>query len=402
MEKEELSILKKYWENSAFKVLLVLIFLGIISTPLGVYLEGVYPAQNAEEITSLSPGDTILPGTDVVDDSKIRRAPLITHPRYLIEFARDYRIMDLMESLLTGSIRTPIVHLTGGSISRYGIATGYEGPGMLVVNAGKLTVNPPDNFIWGFKNPYIYGYKTKNGLEISENNQTLRVVGGEDISNDTIPNQYISGEKVKEWYDKAQVGDKIVLDYALTNFNDGRNTVPPSRIVDYFGESVQEYIKDYPDGAPVMAYMQGYTTQKVSGSASYLGSFPEFNDYSRAHNAREFAEKWNGTIVPPQSLASGKKSGGFVAVRDPEAPGGFASHGTCPPARALRGAVTSAGVPLPVGLNWSFHCIAFGVDPSTGVKVNNTGEYPLLIVMWTAGAAGNTQIYAEVYELVPN
>ena len=97
------------------------------------------------------------------------------------------------------------------------------------------------------------------------------------------------------------MGDYINLDYSLTGFNDGRNQVTPSQIKTFFGESVITYMKNYPTGSPVMAYM-GPHSENVTGSfAESLGSHPEYGDTARAYNAMQFARGWNGTIIPPKT-----------------------------------------------------------------------------------------------------
>lgn len=402
MEKEESSIQKKFWKKSAFKILIAIILLAIVIVPLGIYMEKFNSPQKAEEITSMSIGDTVIAGMDVVDDNKIRKVPVISNPSYLIEYARDLRFKDLTESLLTGVVKTPISKITSGSVSRYGVAQGFDGPGMLTVSAGKLVVESPQTFVWGFKTPYTYGVKTENGLDIVENNKTIKTVAYDNINNDTVPHQYLTVKNLKEWYDDADNGDKVAIDYALGNFSDGRNKVVPSKIKEFFGESTVEYMENYPAGSPVMAYMHSFAMVNSSSAVSYLGSYPQYDDSKRAYNARAFAAAWNGTIIPVNTVASGKETVGFTSSRDPEAPGGYASHGSCPPARALRAVSADAGFPLPTGMTWEFHAVLFGFNPATGIKVKNTGDNPVKIIMWTTGSGGNTKIYAKMIELVPN
>ena len=402
MAKGELNIQKKFWQKSAFKIFIAIILLAVVLTPLGMYMEGFYPPQKPEDITSMNIGDTVLPGMDVVDDGKIRKVPVLSHTEYLIDYAKDLRVIDIIDSVITGVVRTPIAQITSGSVSRYGVAQGFEGPGMLKVNAGKLVVQAPGNFIWGYKTPYTYGIKTKDGLKIVEGGKTLKTVAYDDISNDTVPHDYLSSNRTKRWYLKSDEGDKVALDYALSYFNDGRNMVSPSQIKKYFGESVQEYMENYPNGSPIMAYMHSYTEETSSSAVSFLGSYPQYDDSKRAFNARAFAASWNGTIIPPNTRSSGKETVRFTASRDPHAPGGYASHGSCPPARALRAVSSDAGFPLPSGMTWEYHAVLFGFNPATGIKVNNTGKYPVKIIMWTTGSGGGTKIYARMVRLVPN
>lgn len=364
-------------------------------------MEAVYPAQTPQEITSMEIGDTVLPGTDVVDDSKIRNVPVILHPQYLVDYAQDKRYMDVLRAILTGTVQTPIAELTSGSVSRYGIAQGFEGPGMLLVENNTLVVAAPDNFIWGFKTPYSYAVKTDTGIKIVENNKTVKEISYDQINNDTFPHNYLAVSYIKRWYKNHDVGDKIAIDYGISQFSDGRNMVPPSKIVDYFGEDVKDYLENYPNASPIMVYMHDYNNITASSAVSYLGSYPQYGDIARAYNARQFAKAWNNTIIPPHTTSSGKETIGFESIADPEAPGGSATHGTCPPARALRAVVWDAGFPLPTGMTGEYHAVLFGFSPSTGIKVTNTGDYPVKIIMWTTGSGGSTMIYAKLIRFEP-
>ncbi|MDD4811274.1 MAG: hypothetical protein PHY53_08840, partial [Methanobacterium formicicum] len=84
---------------------------------------------------------------------------------------------------------------------------------------------------------------------------------------------------------------------------------------------------------------------------------------------------------------------------DPNATGGSAVHGVCPAARSLRGATTSAGLPLPSGIRWDELAIAYDTSPTVGVKVYNNLNYPIKIVMWTEGSGAGLVIHAEIVRL---
>ncbi|WP_248611701.1 hypothetical protein [Methanobacterium alcaliphilum] len=373
--------------------------LAIVFIPLGVYLESQYPQQKPAEIAGLKLGDTVMPGTDVIDENKIRKVPVVSNIHYIIDYAEEGRFGELLEALLTGIVRTPIAKITGDNISRYGISTNYTGPGMLAVKANKLIVKAPDNFIWGYKTTYTYGVKTDNGLEILENNKTVKTVSYDDINNNSVPTQYKSADVIKKWYKDARKNETIGLEYSLTSFNDGRNTVVPSKIKEYFGQEVVDYMGDYQVSSPIMVYMHSYTESTISKSYTNLGSFPELNDAARSYNARAFAQAWNGTIVPPHTTISGKETVGFTSSRDPEAPGGSASHGMCPPSRVLRGIVTSAGLPRPYGITWAHNAIPFGIYFSD-ISVTNTADYPVRVEMWTTNSG--YQIYGKLVKYSPN
>lgn len=369
--------------------------------PFGSNISGYYPPQGPTEITSLSLGDTITAGTVVVDDSKIRKVPLLYHPEYLMDYINNMEIADFMDALMTGTVKTPIERITGSTVSPTGVAQGFEGPGVLAVSENKLTVNPPGTFVYGYKSPYTFGVKTKDGLQIVEGKTVVKVVPYDQISNDTVPHTYVSAANVKKWYNSASNGEKMTLDYAITNFNDGRSTVTPENIRKFFGDNVVTYMKNYAGGLPVLVYV-GNVTEKVIGSnGDTLGSYPQYNDAVREENSRAFVQAWNGTIIPPHTTSSGKETVGFGRSTDPHAPGGWASHGVCPAARAMRGAVVQAGFGLPTGLNGGEYAVNFGYNPATDVRVKNTKDYPVKILMWTSGSGPGMSISAKVIALTP-
>lgn len=197
------------------------------------------------------------------------------------------------------------------------------------------------------------------------------------------------------------MGDNITLEYGLSNFNDKRNSLSPTEIKNFFGEKVYNYLVDYPLNSPVLVYSSNYKEKSSEDFYSNLGSYPQYNDASRAYNAKQFVDAWNNTIIPPGSTASGKNID-FATSRDPKAPGGGASHGVCPPARALRAAVLAYDFPLPVGMNWDFEAVRFGFNPSSGIKITNTGNVPVKIIMWTKGEGTSMVIYSKIVEYVPN
>ena len=80
----------------------------------------------------------------------------------------------------------------------------------------------------------------------------------------------------------------------------------------------------------------------------------------------------------------------------------MATHGVCPPARSLRNAVLSLGFALPIGMDSGRDAVLYGFSPSTGIKINNTLDYPIKIEMWTEGSGPGMVINTVIYELIPN
>ena len=357
--------------------------------------------ENIAEVAKLKVGSTVMNGTDVIEDSNIRRFPTATNLKYVYNEIIQLDIIGLIFSLSTGTVNVPISEITEEGISNSGIAN-INGPGMLVVENKKISVKAPKNFLWATSAPYTYAVKTKDGLDIVENNITIKSISGENINNNTVPHDFVQSEDILAWYKKADVGDKLAIEYGLSNFSDGRSFLSPKEVKNYFGEDIYDYLTNYPLNTAILVFMKDYKEKSSDDFYSYLGSYPQYNNANRAYNAKQFADAWNNTIIPPGSTSSGKNIVGFTVSKDPKAPGGGASHGVCPPARALRAAVLNQGFPLPTGMNWDFEAVLFGFNPSSDIKVTNTGKNPVKIIMWTEGEGTSMVIKSRIVELVPN
>lgn len=64
-----------------------------------------------------------------------------------------------------------------------------------------------------------------------------------------------------------------------------------------------------------------------------------------------------------------------------------------------------AGFPLPIGMTMDYtDTVSNYADLITGIVVENTGDYPVKLVIWSDGStdgAGMSVIYAQVIELKP-
>ncbi|MGZ4857508.1 MAG: hypothetical protein ACXVZU_03995, partial [Methanobacteriaceae archaeon] len=136
-------------------------------------------------------------------------------------------------------------------------------------------------------------------------------------------------------------------------------------------------------------------------AVSVLGYYPQYNNVEREYNAKAFTVGWNGTFISPHTPSHGKMYVGFTGVSDPSAPLGSASHGVCPPGRALRDAGYEAGFPLPPGMADGELSVLFTTNPTTTIAVTNTKNYPVKIKMWTEGSGTSMQIYCNIVELLP-
>jgi len=390
--------------NQPLIIIVVLIIISAVMYPVGIAVGKYVSPQNPEEIASVPMGDTVKNGTDVVDNNKIRKAPLVYHPEYLIEYAKKLQFWEIFSSITTGAAPTPIKNITGSGINDNGVADGIKGPGMVTVKDDKLIVTNP-SFVWGFKVPYTVAVKTDNGVDIKQGNTTIKSVSASDFNNDTIPHQYMDLTKFESWYNNTGVGNSTALEYSLSNFNDGRNQLNPDEITSFFGEGVLKDMETHPPDQPIMVYDGSTTEEVVSSTSTTMNYYAELDNTARAHNANQFIKAWNNTIIPPHSMAHGSNDVYYYAVYDPDPKAlvKWASHGTCPPGRALRDAAYGAGFPRPIGTTDDYqNAVDNYADLITGIIVQNTRDYPVKIVMWSDGGAdgaGMTTIYAQVIEL---
>ena len=57
---------------------------------------------------------------------------------------------------------------------------------------------------------------------------------------------------------------------------------------------------------------------------------------------------------------------------------------------------------MPIGMDSGRDAVLYGYSPSTGIKINNTLDYPIKIEMWTVGSGAGMEIHTKIYELIPN
>lgn len=389
---------KTRWSVKVLLGLLVIILLLLPFSFIGSHQVSV----NVNAVAKYNLGKTVFEGDDVIDDSKINKYPIATNINFLFDKIKTLDFLGIFTAITAGTIPVPISEFSAGGISDSGIAQGFSGPGILTEKNNKLIVKGPDNFVWGYKVPYTKAVKTEDGINIVEENKTVKSVQKDDINNNSIPTNYVSGETVTKWYNNSDVGDSMTLDYALDDFSDNRTIIKPDEIKPFFGEDVSNYTYNYPSGSPVMVFMSNYDEQYGADSYTYLGSYPQYNDANRAYNAKQFVKAWNNTIIPSNSSSSGTEIVDFAVSADPEAPGGGASHGVCPPARTLRSVSLAMGFSLPSGMNGDHNAVNFGVNPGSGIKVSNNGDFPVKIIMWTEGEGTSMIIYAKMMKLIPD
>jgi hypothetical protein len=346
-----------------------------------------------------------LNGTTVVNDNNLHKVPILYHPEYLVQNALEQNYVGLFTSLVTGAVPTPVKAVVNSDISDSGAAEGFTGPGTLTVQGNKLTVNPPNQFIYGYVTPYTIAVKTNGSVELIQNNKTIKTVSTQDFSNDTIPNQYIDLSDFETWYNNSNIGDNITLDYGLSNFSDGRNMVPPDEIKTYFGDDVLNYITSRePTNESILVYNDTNNEVVVGSDQTIMNFYGDMDNNARVENAQAFIQAWNNTIIPPQTTGYGTENVSYVSVYDPDPTQGtgWADHGTCPPGRAIRDASLAAGFPLPTGMTMDYeNVISDTASLTDGITVYNTLNYPVKITIWMNGTGEDAPIYCQITELLP-
>ena len=370
--------------NNPYLLIGILILLALAS--------GVMCSQHASstDITTAQlmnkNGSTVVNGDQVINVAEMQKVPIFSAPQNLIR------------PLLSGDVMTVYTALTTGTIPKDVINNSK-----FMTNDGKISIKQADSIVWGYKLPYTYAVKEGDSIKVIENNKTVKTLKESEISNDTVPTDFVSAASLKEWFETAKDGSNITLDYYLGGFNDNRTGIyGKEKIIHAFGEEPYNYMRNYTPGAPVMVYDHNASKVNVSSAVSVVEYLPEYPTEIRAQNAKEFANGWNNTIIPPHESAHGKENVTFTSIAEAEAASGSATHGVCPPGRSLRDAILSLGYPLPVGMSGAEESILYEYRPTIDVLVSNEGDYPIQIVMWTEGESGDTHIYTTIYELRDN
>ena len=169
------------------------------------------------EIAKYDNGSTVFAGDNVIDKNKIDKYPIVSNLGSLLTQIGDGEIVDAFFSIATGAVPTPSSELLYGNVSSDGIVDEFEGPGYVVVDNDKITVNPPGEFVWGYNSPYLQAKIVPDGIDIFNNktNQTVGHIDPKTMTNDTIPGQRVNVETLKYWYNHYGQGSKYNLDYCI-------------------------------------------------------------------------------------------------------------------------------------------------------------------------------------------
>ncbi len=395
---------KKFYQKPLFKLILILL-IAVLMIPFSVVFNNSTLQQNPSEYLTMSVGDTIITGMDIIDETNIKRVPTSSNLKYFKTHIQDVETLELITALFTGTIRPSVSDITNNkNISKTGIVSAGKSPNILNITNNSVIIQTPTSFVWGYKQSSMKAKKIENGIKIinTTTNETVKTVKIDDLNNDTIYPEFRTLKEVKNWYNYGRIGDEIAIKFDIVNFSDGRNSISGDKVKSLFGEDVFDYFVHYANGNPITVYMGDDEIVESYDSYTYLDSHPEYNDANREYNAKAFVKSWNGTIIPPNTTSSSKWDVDYTSSVDKSAPGGAASHGVCPPARTLRAITSSAGFPLPTGLTWDRDAVLFGFNPSTGVKVTNNCPYLIKITMWAEGSGAGMKINARLDKVKTN
>lgn len=362
-----------------------------------------YTAKSVADEYNLPIGQSMFENQSIVGTTDPVQVPLVSNLGFILHQLQALDLQGLLMALSTGVVPFDFSIVSGEGIDSYGNVVDVEGPGFLTYSGDKLVVKEPDHYVWAYSAPYKWLEKTESGVDVYEDGKKLKSVPVEEIKNLEYSNDYYNASTIASWYNyDAVVGSTFTLEKGMVKFSDGRNNISASDVPKIFGQSVVDYAAEYPTGSPILLYAGNYTEEAGEAYGTSLGSHPEYGDSVREVNARQFVEAWNGTIVPPNTTASGKDYVYFESASDASAPGGSAAHGVCPSARALRAAVTSEGFDLPTGMTWDENAVLFGFNPARDITFTNTHDYPVMVKMWTEGSGTGMGVYGQIIRYVPN
>ncbi len=389
------------WRNTSLKIIGTLFCACVLIFAFSFVSNAEFSGKTIAETYDLPIGQSVYDGDSILGEFDNMKVPLLSNARFIFNEIVSLDLGGLLLTVSTGTVPFDFSTVSSGHIDSYGKAYGFEGPGYLTLDGDNLVVHPPDTYIWGYSFPYKVLTKTSSGVDVVENGTVIESIPTEEIKNTDYANDYYNNTTIVNWFNSNKEGSNFTLERGITSFSDGRSDVSFKQVESIFGSNVSDYVAAYPDGTPIVLYM-GNTTE-TEGELAYtsLGSHPQYGDGVREYNARQFVDAWNNTVIPPESQGNGRAYVDFGSAIDPDAPGGAASHGVCPPARALRNVVLAEGFDLPVGMVNDEDAVLFGFHPSEDIKITNNHDYPIKIVMWTEGSGTGMLIYAQIIRYEP-
>ena len=395
--------MSKNWRGKSITIFLAVLFACIFLFAFTFVNSTPYTGHSVAETYNITVGESVFAGDSILGTSNPIELPLLSNSGFLSHQLFAFDIQGLLMTITTGVVPFDFDMVVSEGIDSYGNAKDIDGPGYITYEGDKLAVVGPDNYVWAYSVPSNVLTKTESGVDVVEDGKVVRSVPVDEIKHLNYSSDYYDNNTIVSWYNyDAVVGSNFTLDKGMAWFSDGRNDISASDVPRIFGQDVVDYANKYPTGSPILLYSGNYTEEMGEVFGTSLGSHAEYGDGTREINARQFVEAWNGTIIPPNSTSSGKDYIYFEMAADPSAPGGSASHGVCPSARALRDAVLAEGFGMPVGMTGDENAVLYGYNPASGITVTNSHDYPVKINMWTEGSGTGMGVYCQLTRYIPN
>lgn len=390
------------WRSTSIKIILALFFISILLFAFSFVNHDSYTGESIAKDYDLPIGQSMFAGDSILGENQTVQMPFLANVPFIIHQIECLDLQGILVTLTTGAVPFDFSTVSSEGINGYGQVYGFEGPGYLTFEGDKLAVKGPGEYVWGYSSPYKILTKTSSGVDIVENGTVVKSIPTSEIKNTNFgDSKYYNTTTIQNWYNYDSDGSNFTLERGIVGFSDGRSNISGDDVATIFGQNVSDYVAAYPDGTPIVLYMGNVTQEDGEVFSTTLGSHPEYGDDVREFNARSFVQAWNNTIIPPNSSGNGKAYIDFGSAADSSAPGGSASHGVCPPARVLREAVLNEGFSLPVGMCNDEDAVLFGYNPSEDIKITNSHDYPVKLVMWTEGSGTGMEIFAKVVKYIP-
>lgn len=394
--------MSKGWRSRSIKIFLGLFFACVLLFAFSFVNSTSYTGHSVADTYNITVGESLFAGDSVVGSGNPIEVPFLSNMGFIAHQLLAFDIQGMVMTLSTGVVPFDFTTVSSEGIDSYGNAKDIDGPGYITYDGDKLAVKGPDNYVWAYSVPSKVLTKTSSGVDIVEDGKVLQSVPTSEIKHLNFTSDYYNNDTIVNWYNYDAVeGSNFTLEKGMASFSDGRKDISASDVPRIFGQDVVDYAAEYPTGSPILLYTGNYTEQPGEVAGTSLGSHPEYGDSNREVNAKQFVEAWNGTVIPPNSTSSGKDYIYFESVSDAAAPGGSASHGVCPSARAMRDAVLAEGFGMPVGMTADEDAVLYGYNPASGIYVTNNHDYPVKLKMWTEGSGTGMGIYCQVIRYIP-
>ena len=243
-------------------------------------------------------GSTVVSGDLLIDTQNMKKVPLFAEPGNILRPIKNRDFSTAYMSLITGAAPKDVIKNNSYITANGRISSKLDGPAKVNIDEnGKVSLNAPKSMIWGYKLPYTVAVKNGDSINLVQNNKTIKTLKESEINNDTVPTDFVSANSLKTWFETANDGNNVTVDYYLGNFNDNRTGVYGEKNISHlFGNDTYTYMRNYTAYAPVLVYEHNATENEISNATSTVRDLAGYPTQVRAANAKEFANGWYYSI----------------------------------------------------------------------------------------------------------